>query len=292
MPVYYNPAILPGGVLILATDTSLYRSAADTLKTDDALIVAGALTAGSDSASAGTLDLRGGASATLSLGYFASGTEQWRQYISLPGTSLFIRDMINGRMMVTYAPGASSAVALATFASGVTVLGPAAFNTTAYVGGALSVDGAGVIGGDLSRVGPATSCVRLGALGTSDAWVDAAGSSNANVSLNLRAKGSGLIQILSPTTMFEPVTSKSADYTATANDSVILTTAGFMTITLPTPAAAGAGRKYTVRNVGSGTSSTLAAPAGGSTIDGGASVTLNYGNKATVISDGTNWWTI
>lgn len=83
------------------------------------------------------------------------------------------------------------------------------------------------------------------------------------------------------------ITSKTADYTATNLDSVVLAN-GTLTVTLPSAATAGAGREYDVKNIGTGTV-TVASSSG--TIDGVATKMMSTQYEAmTFISDGTNWW--
>lgn len=86
-----------------------------------------------------------------------------------------------------------------------------------------------------------------------------------------------------------PLATKAADYTLTTSDGVILANA-LMTATLPSAVTAGAGRRFTVRNIHASAVVTLAAAAGN--INGGATVAIAAGASATVVSDGANWWVI
>lgn len=77
-------------------------------------------------------------------------------------------------------------------------------------------------------------------------------------------------------------------YNATANDYVILVSA---TATVNLPAAATFdGQIYAIRNVGSGT--VTIDPSGTEQIDGAATKTLTAGQFATIVCDGTQWFTI
>lgn len=86
-----------------------------------------------------------------------------------------------------------------------------------------------------------------------------------------------------------PTSTKTADYTLTASDTVILANAT-MTATLPSAVTAGNGRQYTVKNRHATATVTLASAAG--TIDGVATVAIASMQALTVVSDGTNWWVI
>lgn len=81
-------------------------------------------------------------------------------------------------------------------------------------------------------------------------------------------------------------TTKSSDYTITANDHTINCTSGTFTVTLPS-AAGITGRMYVVKNVGAGTITVDAD--GTQTIDGSLTVTLNQYDSAMLQSDGANW---
>ncbi len=90
-------------------------------------------------------------------------------------------------------------------------------------------------------------------------------------------------------------TSKTANYTATADDCIIDCTANAFTVSLPT-AVGIAGKAYTVKNSGSGV--ITVDPDGAETIDGSATQTLTSGayggwgspiNSITIVSTGANW---
>lgn len=85
-----------------------------------------------------------------------------------------------------------------------------------------------------------------------------------------------------------PVVTKSANYTATSGDYAILCSA---TLTLSLPAAASnTGRSYAVRNTGAGT--VTIDPNSTEQIDGAATKALTSGQFATIVCDGTQWFTI
>jgi hypothetical protein len=80
-----------------------------------------------------------------------------------------------------------------------------------------------------------------------------------------------------------------ANYTATDADEIILAY-GTTTITLPAPATAGAGRKYTVKNISTGTITVT--PASG-VVDGAANVTLpTQWQSRQFVTNGTAWYTV
>lgn len=87
------------------------------------------------------------------------------------------------------------------------------------------------------------------------------------------------------------VSTKTANYTATATDACVLadaTTAGF-TVTLP---AVVAGRQLTVKKLDSTVNLVTVAPASG-TIDGAANDVISVQwQSRTYISNGTNWYRI
>ena len=87
------------------------------------------------------------------------------------------------------------------------------------------------------------------------------------------------------------VASKTANYTCTASDNVLLCNAssGAFTITLPTAVGA-LGRTYTVKKTDSSTSAVTIATTSSQTIDGATTraISLQYG-YIEVTSDGSNW---
>jgi hypothetical protein len=101
-----------------------------------------------------------------------AGVHKWWFY-NAATNNMYFRDMPNARMHMTLIPGATA--------------------TAAYT----DIDSMLRVYGTQADVGPSTNKVSLGSLGTSDVWVDAASSTNAAVSLNLRAKGAGQIVSLS-----------------------------------------------------------------------------------------------
>ncbi len=89
------------------------------------------------------------------------------------------------------------------------------------------------------------------------------------------------------------VTTKTAAYTITNSDDVILgdTSSAAFTLTLPSASTVGSGRVYIIKYIDSGTANSLTVDGDGSeTIDGDTSVLLDVeGESLSVVSDGTNW---
>ena len=87
------------------------------------------------------------------------------------------------------------------------------------------------------------------------------------------------------------VVTKTAAYTLTALDDIVLgnaTTAAF-TVTLPT-AVGITGRQYVVKRINAGANSVTVGTTGGQTIDGAATKVLNAQYlSARIVSDGANW---
>ncbi len=86
------------------------------------------------------------------------------------------------------------------------------------------------------------------------------------------------------------VITKTANYTISAADDVILgdATAGSITITLPT--AVGIVKSFTVKKVDSSANTVTINTTGGQTIDGSASIVISVQNTSkTVVSDNANW---
>lgn len=85
-------------------------------------------------------------------------------------------------------------------------------------------------------------------------------------------------------------------YTVTANDNTILAdaTGGSLTITLPAPTAAIAGRIYTIKKIGTGDiNNTVRILPTTATIEGGADYMIyNDWTFVTIQTDGTNWYII
>jgi len=84
------------------------------------------------------------------------------------------------------------------------------------------------------------------------------------------------------------VVSKSANYTMTEDDFVVLCTGNF-TVTLPT-AVGVTGKQIDVKNISNGIITVDGA--GVETIDGQLTQTLNQDETITIISDGSNWYII
>lgn len=96
----------------------------------------------------------------------------------------------------------------------------------------------------------------------------------------------------SPTFIGNPVTSKTANYTASTNDDVILGDAasvGAFQVTLPSATGTN-GRRYTVKKTDSGGNAVTVGTTSSQTIDGSTTYALSAQWKyVTVCSDGTNW---
>lgn len=85
-----------------------------------------------------------------------------------------------------------------------------------------------------------------------------------------------------------PLIARGGVYTITTSDRVILSANG-ATMTLPSAAAVGAGRIYTIKNTGPGTTTPVQTTSS-QTIDGAAPpLNLAYQERVTVVSDGVNW---
>jgi hypothetical protein len=92
------------------------------------------------------------------------------------------------------------------------------------------------------------------------------------------------------------ITTKTANYTLTATDDIILVSSGgAITITLPVVASTSVGRTYVIKRLSvSGTSRnvTIAAQSP-NTIDGNATVQLTAVNASvTIVTNGANWYII
>lgn len=91
------------------------------------------------------------------------------------------------------------------------------------------------------------------------------------------------------------ITTTATNYTAAATDNTILanTSAGAITITLPSPSAI-KGRIYTIKKIGNGgIDNELTITPSGGTIDGGSSyVIYNDWTYVTLQTDGSNWYVI
>lgn len=112
-----------------------------------------------------------------------------------------------------------------------------------------------------------------------------------NLVLNPREVGTGGL-IVQGSLLYQ-LTTKTADYTATALNDVILAdaTSGNVVITLP-PVSGNTGVHYTIKRI-DGSANTVTVDGDGSeTIDGETTQTLLEHDSITVICDGTEWWII
>lgn len=107
-----------------------------------------------------------------SINWFRNTVASWTIY-DAAAANLIIRDEVNARAQVTVIPGATAATANTDFASNIRATG------------------------NQGEFGAAAAKAVIGSLGTADAWIDAQGS-NANITLNLRSKGSNNIISLKP----------------------------------------------------------------------------------------------
>lgn len=83
-----------------------------------------------------------------------------------------------------------------------------------------------------------------------------------------------------------PLTTKTANYTLTLDDRVVVANGTSLTITLPSAVTAGSGAQFVVKNIHS-TAATVGSTAG--TIDGAASQNLAQWDALTVVSNGSDW---
>jgi len=127
--------------------------------------------------------------------------------------------------------------------------------------------------------------------------------SSSNADIVVKPNGSGKVGLgtTSPNTLLQvagpiatAITTKTANYSISSTDSVVLcdATGGSLTVTLPS-AAGISGRQYSIKRTSSGANTVTLATQSGETIDGAAtrSLAAQY-QSATVVSDGTNWWVV
>lgn len=90
------------------------------------------------------------------------------------------------------------------------------------------------------------------------------------------------------------IVSKTANYTATLSDDVILVDAGSGAVTIALPAASTAsGKRYTIKKTDVGTNAVTVDPNGSETIDGATTLAIaGQGDAYTIVSNGTAWWII
>jgi hypothetical protein len=88
--------------------------------------------------------------------------------------------------------------------------------------------------------------------------------------------------------LIQPLSTKTASYSLTVNDRIILVnSAGATTMTLPVTGATG--QMWTIKNINTGTCTVQGASGN---IEGNASATLNPSNSFDVVFDGTNFWIV
>lgn len=89
----------------------------------------------------------------------------------------------------------------------------------------------------------------------------------------------------------QPVATKTAGYTLTGTDSIVIGNAASLTLTLPSAVAQGTGKVFRIKNRHS-SALTVAVVASGGTIDGAATKSLAQWAFLTVVSDGANWYIV
>ena len=117
------------------------------------------------------------------------------------------------------------------------------------------------------------------------------GASTATVQPSALA-GYGLTVTGSTLSQSAPVTLFNSNYTSGGPDraKTLVWTGGVGTLTLPTTSSAGNNWFLAIRNGGSG--DLVIAPQGLDTINGAVSLTLSQGDSATIVTDGTSWYTL
>lgn len=127
--------------------------------------------------------------------------------------------------------------------------------------------------------------------------------STSNGAIIFEPNGSGCVGIgtASPTSLLQvagpiatAITTKSANATISANESIIGCNAAGGNITLTLPSASGiVGRHYTVKKLDSSANMINVDAASSETIDGSASQALTAQYQVLkIVSDGTNWWIV
>lgn len=95
---------------------------------------------------------------------------------------------------------------------------------------------------------------------------------------------------LEPPTARRQILTRSGDYSIAVGDEVVIMNAASTTATLPSAAAAKAGRTYTIKNPRNASTVTIASNAG--QIDNQATLAVPALAAVRVISDGVDWWSI
>jgi len=126
--------------------------------------------------------------------------------------------------------------------------------------------------------------------------------SSSNADIVVKPNGSGKVGLgtTSPNTLLQvagpiatAITTKTANYSISSTDSVVLCDATGGSLTLTLPSAGISGRQYSIKRTSGGANTVTLAAKSGETIDGAAtrSLAAQY-QSATVVSDGTNWWVV
>lgn len=104
--------------------------------------------------------------------------------------------------------------------------------------------------------------------------------------------GTGIVAVGTMLSQSIPITTFNTDYSAGINDraKMLVWQAGSGTLTLPTAESVGDNWFILLRNAGSG--SLLIDPSGSATIDGSSTLSYQPGESSTIVSDGTNYYTM
>jgi hypothetical protein len=147
---------------------------------------------------------------------------------------------------------------------------------------------------DASAVDATHTAVQRGVVSTGDQNFAGNKSFANNVAVGGTAPANSTLQVTGSVSM--SIKSVTGAYVISATDNTILAdaTAGAFTVTLPTPAAAIAGRIYTIKKIGTGDiDKPITVTAGGANIEGGATYMIyNDWTYITVQTDGTAWYIV
>lgn len=158
--------------------------------------------------------------------------------------------------------------------------------TTSYDIGSTSIGLRAIYLGD---AGSAARCTKLLGATISAGWTFTFPTGAGTLGMSLMTNGSGVTSWRHQ----EKALSKTADYTATQDETLILcdATGGVFTITLP-PVASSTGKRYTIKKIASDTGlNQITIDADGSeTIDGATTTRVDtFGETVTLVCDGSTW---